>query len=312
MPKNLVTADTVMRCGHILLLWFGATGAARHVSTLRLDRGGITFSISGKDLTARYLDGNSQVIDSFPSEQLAHSAYMRIQHALRKYVRTQRIISAWKSVVKWVVLPITAFICILALNAAAVGLVESRPAQTAAQPPLPPQPQPQPTAPEPTALRASPLSPANLAKLLQGGVEAGNFTVQLSSGDKGTLYVFSDPACPHCQRLDKELTRLADDYTIHLFPVTFIGGDDSMHNVARLLCAQPEQRAALWEKAIQNKKLTEEECETGNIAAERNNKIFRGLRFAGVPAIINGDGEPSPDDVPNRAKAIRQWMEGNK
>lgn len=307
-----MSSDTIQRCGHILFVWFGGTGEAQCINTLRLDRG-LTFSREDKTIRAQYSDGESLVLDSFSSEQIARSAYARIQGAVRDYVRAQRIISAWTAAIKWVVLPITAFVTILALNAAAVALIEPRAAQ-AQQQPLPPQP----TEPEATVQRAMPaaapaaLAPEKLAKLLQGGVEAGNFTVQLSSGDKGTLYVFSDPACPHCQRLDKELPKLADDYTIHLFPVTIIGGDDSMHNVARLLCAQPEQRAALWEKAIQGKELTEDECETGNIAAERNNKIFRGLHFAGVPTIINNDGVPTPDNVPNRAPAIRQWMEKNK
>ena len=304
--KNI---DIIRRAEHALYVHFAATGETKNATVLRLDRG-ITIEHTGNDLIARYPDGQHVVLDSFPMQSLGHNAEIRLKDAVCNYIRFRQVAHIWKSLVKWIVAPAIIFISILALNATAVGFALNEP-KPAAQPYS--SPQPAPTQPAPTALRAPTntpaLTPPNLAKLLRGGVDAGNFTVQLSSGDKGTLYVFSDPACPHCRKLDAELAKLADEYTIHLYPVGVIGGDDSMRNIAKLLCADPKERAALWQKAIHGEELTEEDCDIGSEAASRNSRVFRGLRFAGVPTIINGDGEPTPDDVPNRAKAIAAWMQ---
>ena len=302
--------DIIQRGEHALYVHFGATGETKNATILRLDRG-ITIEHSGKDLIARYPDGQHVVVDSFPILHHGHAAEERLKDAVCNYVRFRKVAHIWKSLVKWVVLPLIAFILVLALNTTVVGITNNQ-QQTASQQPcsIPPvavapqQPAQKPAVAMPTT--------SDLARIMSDGVKSGKHTVQLSSGDKGALYVFSDPACKHCRNLENELDKLAKDYSIHIFPVSIIGGEHSTKNVSKILCAKPEERRELWKQAIKGKDLPGEVCDAGSATSMRNDKIFLALRFEGTPTIINENGEPSPDHVANKADEIAAWLEGNK
>lgn len=243
----------------------------------------------------------------FSTELLAHAAFQSLQATLKRYARYRRAASFFKNIVKWGVAPVILAMLALAINMVATRAAGENPAGSAplAALPVTPGALQQPSAPAP---RAPVTNPAELAKAMADGVNAGKYSVQLSKGSKGTLYVFSDPSCPHCQSLEPELAKLAKNYTIHIFPVTVIGGALVSQHVAKLLCAKQDARGALWKKLVAGNDLQGSPCVEGSTAVAANDQIFRVMRFPGTPTIINAAGEQVPDSIPNTAEAIDQWI----
>ena len=243
----------------------------------------------------------------FANDSLSSMAFQRLQKAVTRYARYRRLASFCKNAVKWGVAPFVLCLLALAITMAATRSLSGNSTGAAPMVPLPSNlgTLQQPGMPAP---RTAVTSPTELAKAMADGVNAGKFSVQLSNGSKGTFYVFSDPSCSHCRELEPELARLAKDYTIHIFPVSVIGGDVSLQRVAKLLCAKPDARAALWKKIVGDDDLQLTQCDEGLSAVTANNQIFRVMRFAGTPTIINAAGVELPDSIPNTADAIGQWM----
>lgn len=297
-----------------LHLQFCATGELRNVSALRLDQS-ITLSKDGKEIQARYHSGSGTafLVERFASESLADSSFQQLQAAIKRYARYRRIAAFCKTTIKWVFAPLTLIMLALAINMAATRGIGAP--STAAFPGKGIAPIPQnfgtslaPSSPQPSLARPPAASPAQLAKAMVDGVKSGKYSIPFSKGTKGTFYVFSDPSCTHCQDLEPELDKLAKDYTIHIFPVTVIGGEFSTHRLVKLLCMKPNARAVLWKKIVSGSDIPSTECVDGTTAITANNQIFRHMRFAGTPMIINAEGEQTPDSIPNTADAINQWM----
>lgn len=296
-----------------LFVQFGSTGELQHVSTLRLEQG-VTFIRSGNTIEARHHDGAGEafVVERFSSEPLANTAFHNLQAALKRYARVRRFAGYWKATVKWGFGPLAVAVLALGLNMAAtraMGGAAAGGVGVAGAAPMVPLPSNLGAAvtQQPIA-RPAVASPAELARAMADGANSVKYAVQLSKGSKGTLYVFSDPSCPHCQDLEPELDKLAKDYTIYIFPVTVIGGEASTHRTAKLMCSKPDARAALWKKIVQGDDLPNAECAEGTDVVARNDQMFRVMRFFGTPTIINAAGEQTPDSIPNTADAINQWM----
>lgn len=300
--------DIIRPFENSLFVQFCSTGERQIMNTLRLDHG-VTFSRIGTGIEAHYHDGKGDtiLIDLFANDSLASMAFQRLQEAVKRYARYRRLASFSKNVVKWGVAPLIFAMLALAINMAATRAVGENSASAAPMNALPSNlaTLQQPIAPAP---RAVVTSSTELAKAMADGVQAGKYSVQMSKGSKGTLYVFSDPSCTHCRDLEPELAQLAKDYTIHIFPVSVIGGDMSSQRVAKLLCAKPDVRAALWKKIVGDEDPQGTQCAEGSEAINANNQIFRVMRFAGTPTIINAAGEELPDSIPNTADAVNQWM----
>ncbi|CAH2898018.1 MAG: Conjugal transfer protein trbB [uncultured Paraburkholderia sp.] len=275
----------------------------------------MTFIRSGNTIEARYHDGAGEafVVERFSSEPLANTAFHNLQAALKRYARVRRFAGYWKATVKWGFAPLAVAVLALGLNMAATRAMGGAAAGgigVAGAAPMVPLPSNLGAAAvqQPIAARPAVASPAELARAMADGAKSGKYAVQLSKGSNGTLYVFSDPSCPHCQDLEPELDKLAKDYTIYIFPVTVIGGEASSHRTAKLMCSKADARGALWKKIVQGDDLPNAECADGADAISRNDQMFRAMRFLGTPTIINAAGEQTPDSIPNTADAINQWM----
>lgn len=304
---KFISCDIIRPFEKSLFVQFGSTGELQNMSTLRLDQG-VTFSLDGNAIQARYHNTSEPfLVERFSSDSLASTAFQHLQATVKRYARYRRFAAFGKNVVKWGVAPVILVILALAMNLAVTRAVSENTAgqfggQGAPMLPFPANPG---TLRQPIAL------PSELAKAMADGVKAGKYSVQLSKGRKGTLYVFSDPSCSYCQDLEPELDKLAKDYTIHVFPVTVIGGQLSLYRVAKLLCVKPEARAALWKKVVDGNDPQGGVCVGGTAAVTANNQIFRVMRFVGTPTLINAAGETTPVSIPNTADAIHQWIAGS-
>jgi thiol:disulfide interchange protein DsbC len=109
-----------------------------------------------------------------------------------------------------------------------------------------------------------------------------------------TLFVFSDPDCPYCKRLEAELAKL-DNVTIYtlLYPL------DGLHPDARrkaeaIWCA--EDRVKAWDAFMQKGTLPESRsCDN---PVDHNVRLGNSLGINGTPTIIFEDGALAPGMLP--------------
>lgn len=306
---------------------FGSTGETRAVTALPLSHG-LQVRLDGKRVlwTSQCHGANHEsVLEAFGSEALAANAFEAIEHAIDRFTRRRVLSSRAKAVVKWGVLPVCGLILALGLNMYAAQLsgvslrssaADSRPAEPIVAGPssLPTYAQQQQQQLQSLQMGnipglPKPADPSIVQQAINAGTKAGKYAVQLSRGQKGTVYVFSDPSCPHCRTFEPELEKLAGDYTVELFPVSVIGGEDSSTAIAEMLCAKPEERADIWKKIVKGNRIDGETCAEGQAAVSANDQIFRKLQFLGTPTVVNANGEQTPLALPNTARAISQWLD---
>ena len=325
--------DRIRQYDSALHVHFGSTGERRAVTALSLNDS-VQVRLDGKRLLwSNPTQGANHecLLEEFGSEALAGNAFEAMQHALDRFARRRVVFSRVKGAVKWGLLPAFGLIFALGLNMYAArmtgitsqaaagnpGQVNEQPVYNpgAMQPGFVPPQQPQnlqnmqlgniPGLP--------PAADASIVKqAISAGTKAGKYAVQLSQGGKGTVFVFSDPSCPHCRNFEPELEKLAADYTIQLFPVSVIGGPESSTAIAQMLCAKPEDRASYWKKIVKGDRIDAATCPEGEAAVAANDQIFRKLNFLGTPTVVNTSGEQTPLTLPNTARAISQWLDQTK
>jgi thiol:disulfide interchange protein DsbC len=123
------------------------------------------------------------------------------------------------------------------------------------------------------------------------------------------LYVFSDPDCPYCRRLEPELDRL-DDVTIHtfLYPIAQLHSDAGRK--AETIWCQGDDKArwALWHHVVGHDDPVEtRQCDN---PLERNLVLGQSLGVIGTPTLIATDGRALPGMKP--AAFIDGWLEPAK
>lgn len=108
------------------------------------------------------------------------------------------------------------------------------------------------------------------------------------------IYVFSDPDCPHCKRLEHELSKL-DNVTIYnfLYPLEVLH-PDARRKAEAIWCAK--DRAKAWNEFMANGKLPKAgRCET---PIDRNLRLGNTLGINGTPTIIFDNGVIVPGVLP--------------
>lgn len=300
--------DLVRPYGHALYLHFAGTGETRSASTLQLDQG-LTVAREGVDLVGRYHSGPSSfVIERFATETLANNGLALVDDAIARFAKHQRLIRKAKAFVRWCLGPVIALMFGLAINAAATKQYAA--AGDAANS-VPPSSQSPAAVASPSATAPLPQPPvAEVAKGMADAVKDGRFTVRLSSGDKGTFYVFSDPSCPHCRDFESQMNVLAKSYTIHVLPVSVVGGAASSGRIAQLLCQPVSTRPSVWRRLIEGSGLVDlPQCPEGSAASTADDRIFHALGLAGTPSVVAADGRILPPSVPLNAESIDSWMQ---
>lgn len=311
--------DTIKISNSILYLQFGSTGDQKRLSTHSIED--VHFYVTKDKLYIYSGDSEKEeiLIESFGKENLANSAFDQISNKLRRYFLLCQLARVYKGIVKWVLAPFLALIFAMSLNYIMTSsmtpqnIVNSNTSQYPVRNNIVSSSAPTPSAPAalPSQAVATLPPPNELAKALSGAIEARQFSIQISNGDKGVFYVFSDPLCSHCKNLETQLELLRNDYTIHIFPVSIIGGSTSDEIITKILCANEEDRAGQWASAIGGSSITGNTCEIGEKALNANNQIFNIMQFKGTPTIINSAGIAKPLNIPSQADSIQRWLNNN-
>ena len=117
--------------------------------------------------------------------------------------------------------------------------------------------------------------------------------IKTVKGDgKRVLYVFSDPECGYCKRLEPTLQQL-NNVTIYtfLFPIL---GEKSNQSAKSVWCATDKNKA--WaEYMLRGGTLLPAECDT---PIQRNVALGTALGITGTPTLISGSGRMQPGAIP--------------
>ena len=89
---------------------------------------------------------------------------------------------------------------------------------------------------------------AELPEKLHKAASRGLFTVPLSSGHARTIYVFADPACPNCQRMERHFETAAGAVNVVIFPVTIEGREASLNALTPVMALPEAERPAAWKQ----------------------------------------------------------------
>ncbi|MEE4481274.1 conjugal transfer protein TraF, partial [Escherichia coli] len=206
---------------------------------------------SGHILTHNTFSGEAVQLFRFENEYQAIEALNNI----RKKLKQQRGLNAVRRLSNFIFWPVAALGFIVSINGALMNM--NQPAhQASTYLPMPTQPgyQQFAIAPEQQQAQAAPEAPKKLADndllSLKDAVTSGRFTISLSTGHKHTLYVFSDPMCPHCRALEPRLQELSKRYNVEIFPVSVYGDLRSMVRAAPVLDTGKDTRLKSWEDTI--------------------------------------------------------------
>lgn len=150
-----------------------------------------------------------------------------------------------------------------------------------------------------------------LPNKLQNAAQSGIFTIPYSSGHERTLYVFADPRCPNCQRLEPGLNQAAKTVNVVVFPISVIGKDKSAEDIISTLCLPAEQRKAAWDAMTD---ITAEQreiigCDIGKKALAVNEVAFRTYQIPGTPWVIADDGRHVSQKILNSPALLKQFLE---
>ncbi|CNB82328.1 thioredoxin fold domain-containing protein [Yersinia similis] len=160
-----------------------------------------------------------------------------------------------------------------------------------------------------------------LANNLRNATERQIFTVSLTSGHPRTLYVFSDPLCPHCREIEPALEAIGQRYNIVIFPVTLLGKQKTAAQVIPVLCAAPESRSKHWKNLfddaagmleITGKEPVLTRCDIGEKALVVNDNAFSSYGFRGTPQLVADDGRPVPFSALQNDDTLDSFMNAGK
>lgn len=165
---------------------------------------------------------------------------------------------------------------------------------------------------------------AGLPEKLRNAASRGIFTVPLSSGHARTLYVFADPACPNCQRMERHFETVSGMVNVVIFPVTIEGRESSLKALTPVMALPEAERAAAWKRLFAADAgisvpvgsqaapvLTDEaQAETARGAIGVNEVAFRAYQLPGTPWTISDDGRYVPQAVMSSESSLATFLGG--
>ncbi len=160
----------------------------------------------------------------------------------------------------------------------------------------------------PSAFSAS-SQPAKSADLVQPQKTApvgsdSRIEVVMGGGEK-KLFVFTDPACPFCKKLEPMLESVADkdEAEIHVFPTPI--HQESFDMIASLACENQKKRVSAWERLINTGRITAKtDCENARGVNDRAVTFFTQFGFNATPTLVNSAGQVHVGAFPTEAELV--------
>jgi thiol:disulfide interchange protein DsbC len=118
------------------------------------------------------------------------------------------------------------------------------------------------------------------------------------------LFVFSDPDCHYCKKLEPELAKL-DNVTIHVFPYPLQGLHPDALNKAISVWCSPNQANA-WRNLLINNIQPTAKLDCPNPLA-KNLALGEKLNVVGTPTLMRGDGKQQAGAL--KASEIDYWLD---
>jgi thiol:disulfide interchange protein DsbC len=115
---------------------------------------------------------------------------------------------------------------------------------------------------------------------------ADSFTEKFGDGSR-QLYVFSDPDCPFCKKLEHELPKLKD-VTVHIFLYPLVALHPNARNMAVDIWCSKDPGQAWHDKMLEDTVPATLSCDT---PIERNLALARKLGVDATPTLIFPDGK---------------------
>lgn len=130
------------------------------------------------------------------------------------------------------------------------------------------------------------------------------FTVVHGKGERH-IAVFSDPDCPHCRKLEKELDGV-DNLTVHVFLMPLPDLHPNATAMARNIWCAPDRAQAWKDYMLEGKKPAEVTCDSPVDAIA---DLAGQLGIGGTPAIVLSNGRRVDGAVP--AKQLESMLSGS-
>ncbi|WP_214069344.1 thioredoxin fold domain-containing protein [Photorhabdus hainanensis] len=275
----------------------GAVDKEKHVS---VSVSNYIFSIEKNKSYDLFLISNDrkEIIISFENEYHAIQAIERIRKKVRNYFLLKKIIKS----INYVIYPVLIAGFILSINGAITNasymLAQTHQSITLGD----------------ETLSNPPVTNTNAKEMLNSLKQAaatGKFTVRLSSGYEQTIYVYSDPLCPYCRKIEPKLEELAKHFNVEILPVSVIGRENSIQIIEQILSAPIENRVSIWKTAIEGKPLEKSPKITSEAKkfAEANNIAFSMMELQGTPTIISDKGFEISQSLINDIPKLKYILE---
>ena len=122
--------------------------------------------------------------------------------------------------------------------------------------------------------------------------------IKVRDGGSGAkkIYVFSDPECPYCQRLEKSFDQLKN-ITVYVFPMPLASLHPSAPAISESAWCAKDQGKAWHDYVANNVEIAPAKCDN---PIERNLAIAAKYQIRGTPAIVFEDGTIVPGAITAR------------
>jgi len=137
-----------------------------------------------------------------------------------------------------------------------------------------------------------------------GSLPLGDAIKVVKGNGSRKLIVFSDPDCPHCRQLERNLASLTD-VTVYTFIYPILNPSSSKPKAAAVWCA-PDPASA-WANLLANGSTPSSQRAGCQPPIERNVALGERLGITGTPTLISADGRKSPGAA--SAERISQWLD---
>lgn len=104
-----------------------------------------------------------------------------------------------------------------------------------------------------------------------------------------TVFVFSDPNCPHCRNIEPMLEQLAKRTNVVVLPVAY---QLATSGKAQAVMCKAGDRHAAWTAATQSPQTAQPQpfCDEGRDIVTTNMRAFEGLGFTSTPTLVSSSG----------------------